>query len=245
MGTQNYLGGGKLGDFIHSLVVCKFVYETLGYKANLYISDKGDGFNQPLNIMHKELTLILENQEWLNIFSIYNNEDIDIDLTKIRNSPYIFRTNWIEIYLHTYLENINIPKDYKWIELDKEDKYKNSLIINRTIKNMSEYIQNKYNEIIKMYDDVYFICFDIEQYNSFPLKDKVKLLKVENLYEYYSIINSCKHFLGNQSSPTAMATSLDKSRTIELFNDINAIHYMNDIKYYTNFNYFISDTKYG
>ena len=65
---KSYLQEGKLGDFIHSLVVCKFNWEFFGYNADLYISNDAGHFEKGLEFTYNDLNPILEKQEWLNSF---------------------------------------------------------------------------------------------------------------------------------------------------------------------------------
>ncbi len=242
---MRFLSEGKLGDFIHSLVTCKYIYDTLGEKTDLFISNQRYPFSQSLENIYKEISPVLEKQNWLNSLKIYNGEEIDINLANIRNSPYLFKTSWIEVFLNTFVKNPTIPKEYSWIELDKDIDFKDCLLINRTAKAMNPTTQSKYDNIIDKFDKKYFICYDINQYNSFTSKNKVELLKIDTIYDYFVKINSCKLFLGNMSGPAAIATSVNIPRVIELWNDVNRMHYLNDVNYYSNFSCFQSDLSYS
>lgn len=235
---MNYLGGGKMGDFIHSLIVCKYNHEQTGELANVYLSNNGHQFEFDLNFTFNELKPILESQPWLNEFKLLDNETINIDLTKWRNSPDLYQTNWLEIYSNTYLNRITIPNEYKWISVGVEDQYSNSLMINRSLKTIDNTKLHVYEDLISKYDDVYFICFDVKQYYQFPLHYKTKLLLVENLYDFFIKIASCHFFIGNQSGPFAWASSLNVPRAVELLNIIDRAHYINDSNYYEFFSYF-------
>lgn len=240
---KSYHQSGKLGDFIHSLVVCKFNYIKYGIRANLYISVKGEMFETGLEYTYNELKDVLITQEWLNDFQIYNGETIDIDFTKVRKSDYLYKTNWLEIYFKEFCDGLMPPSDFKWIEVPKDSKYENSIIINRSLNH--DYTKNnEYERILSKHKDVdrYFICFEENQYHNFPYKDKCKLLKVDNLYEFFEKINSCKLYVGNLSAPTAIATSMNVPRLIELSSisprDLDNVHYLRDTEYYSNVSFF-------
>jgi len=183
----SYLGGGKLGDFIHGLIVCKYNFEILGEKADLYIANKGDIFETSLESTYKGLYPILIKQDWINSFNIYNKESIDVNLIKFRDSKLLYKTNWIELYFHEFLPNVVPPKEYSWIDLEIDGKYSNSLIVNRSNKWMSNVAISSYEEIFQNYDEIYFICYKehLSQYDNFPLKNKCQLLIVDNLYDYF------------------------------------------------------------
>jgi len=239
--TKSYLQGGKLGDFIHSLVVCKFNWEFFGYKADLYISDAGVTFEKGLEFTYKDLKPILEKQEWLNSFGIHNGEDIDVNLSRFRQSRFLYTTNWIEIYFKEFLDDMMAPKEYSWIEMDKDESLSDTLLINRSLKPMSEMVNGVYQSVLNNHQKKAFICFDVEQYNQFPLKEQCELIKVDSLYEFFKKINSSKLFIGNQSGPMAWATSMNVSRGIELLATSDNIHYIKDKEYYSQFDYFQGD----
>ena len=238
-----YLMGGKLGDFIHSLVVCKRMYEKTGKKAILYISNIGDPFEMPLEFTYNELKPILESQEWLSEFNIYESEQFDICLNDFRDSPLLYKTNWLNIYFNSFLNEPAI-QEYKWIEMPKNPVFSNSLIINRALTHngrMNLHTIEKYSSIAKNFNERYFVCFNQSQYDNFQLKDYFNLIVVENLYEYFEIINSSKLFMGNQSGPFAWASAMNVSRILEISRFWNGqisydgIHYLTDDQYYKNF----------
>lgn len=239
--TKSYLQGGKLGDFIHSLVVCKFNWDFFGYKADLYISNVGEQFEKGLEFTYNDLKPILEKQEWLNSFGIHKGEPIDVNLSRFRQSRFLYTTNWLEIYFKEFLDDITPPKEFKWIEMDKDESLSDTLLINRSMKPMSEQVTGIYQSVLDQFEKKAFICFDEEQYNNFTLKDQCELIKVNSLEEFFTKINGSKLFIGNQSGPMAWATSMNISRGIELLATIDNVHYIKDKEYYSQFDYFQGD----
>ena len=239
--TKSYLQGGKLGDFIHSLVVCKFNWDFFGYKADLYISNVGEQFEKGMEFTYNDLKPILEKQEWLNSFSIHNGEPIDVNLSRFRQSRFLYTTNWLEIYFKEFLDDITPPKEFAWIEMDKDETLSDTLLINRSMKPMSEQVTGIYQSVLNQFEKKAFICFDEEQYNNFTLKDQCELIKVNSLEEFFIKINGSKLFIGNQSGPMAWATSMNASRGIELLATIDNVHYIKDKEYYSQFDYFQGD----
>jgi hypothetical protein len=239
--TKSYLQGGKLGDFIHSLVVCKFNWDFFGYKADLYISNTGEQFEKGLDFTYNDLKPILEKQEWLNSFNIHKDEQIDVNLSRFRQSRFLYTTNWLEIYFKEFLDDIAPPKEFTWIEMDKDESLSDTLLINRSLKPMSEKVNGVYQSVLNEHQNKAFICFDVEQYNQFPLKDQCELIKVDSLYYFFKKINGSKLFIGNQSGPMAWATSMNASRGIELLATMDNVHYIKDKEYYSQFDYFQGD----
>jgi hypothetical protein len=240
MVSKSYLTGPKLGDFINSLMVCKRNYEISGFKAKIFLSNIGCNFEKGLDFTYNDLYPVLKKQDWFESFEIYDNQSIDINLVSFRYSNLLYRDNWLNIFLKTFLNEKNTPKDYKWIEIsEKDDSLKDVLLINRSVRiPLTQKSSKKYEEIIKNNQNAKFICFDEEQYNNFKFKNNVEMLKVSCLYDFFIKINSCKLFLGNQSSPTTIASSLNKPRIIELCEGLDSIHYRLDNLYYSNFSCF-------
>lgn len=237
---KKYLIGGKLGDLIHGLIICKYIYDSTGEKAILYIDNIGDSFETGLEFTYNELKPILYIQEWLHEFNIYDGSEIDMNLAEFRNSKLLYKTGWNEIYFDHFLEYYSIPTNYKWINMTTDSSYSDTIIINRSLKpldsktiSMYDYILNEYNG-----ENIVFLCFDEIQYDNFPFKDKCKLVKVNTLYDFFQKIHSCKLFIGNQSGPTAWATSMNILRITELLDAPDYIHYINDSKYTTTATFF-------
>lgn len=242
MENKSFLAAGKLGDFIHQLCVCKYTYEQTGQRVNLYVTNKGEDFERPLEATYQELLPVISKQCWLNEFKIYDSDKhkVDADLSGFRTSPLLYRTNWLRLYFQTFLNISDPPKNYKWIDIETIDESCNDLVlINRSV-HRSPITPSKhaiYDRLISEYKCA-FICYEESQYNSFPYSSKIPMIKVNSIEEFYIKLNSCKHYCGNLSAPSAMATSLNKSRLIELHPGDGA-HYQSDDMFYTKFKWFI------
>jgi hypothetical protein len=239
MENKSYLGGGKLGDFIHGLCICKSIWEKTNSKADIYIANVGDSFEKPLDITVQDLIPILKKQEWFNSIKVYDGENIDIDLNIFRNSPLLYKTSWIELYFQTFFNNEPTPKDYSWIKiLEKDESLKDVVLINRSLRKTIFRKNEIYKQIIEKHEKCFFICFDSEQYENFPYKNLLPRLKVENLYDFFLKLNSCKCYVGNLTGPSAWATSLNIPRVIELPDDADRNHYLYDTNFYTKIKFF-------
>jgi hypothetical protein len=149
---------------------------------------------------------------------------------------------WMDMCFNEFLNGMTPPMNYKWIDMDKDDSVSDALLINRSLKDMSQKTTDTYEYVIDKYEKKYFICFDENQYENFTLKHKVPMLKSTSLYDFFKKINSCKLFVGFQSGPASWATSMNVPRGIELLNRIDNIHFINDKQYYPNtFDYFQGD----
>lgn len=246
--NKNYLLGGRIGDFLHTLVIPYFIYSKYGIKANIYLTDEGHPFLFGKEKAYNDLYNIIYKQKYINKFEIYNGTDhIDYDLTSFRKSPYIYKAGWNELLFNTYLPNEIIPYELKWLEGTYNfEKYNNSLIINRSLRiRMSNDTKHYYEYIIELYEkegmDIFFVCYERDQYDNFELKDKAELILCPTYEMMINIIDSCSVYLGNQSSGFAIASALNKPRIVELWNSPDKNHYLEDNKYYLNMSCFLGD----
>lgn len=235
---MNILIGGKLGDFIHSLILPKYIHETTGVKSNVFICNHDqEVFASGLDNSYNELLPIVKNQCYINHFAIYQNENIDIDLTSFRKQENLFTTSWNEFYLWNYISpDIKIPFNYSWIDVERNSSFSELLLINR---NMLPYgnssAESFYRNYIRGYEGKsYFVCAWEEQYNNFPLKDMVPMMFIPELKDMFIAIASCKHFIGNYTATSAIASALNKNRTVEVYSDLIRTKYLHEMKNYDN-----------
>jgi hypothetical protein len=114
--TISYLAGGMMGDFINTLSIVNEKYISTGKKGVVYLSIKGDGFRLGLEQAYKDTYQIVSNQEYIDCYSIYNNEPVDIDLTDWRYNPNVDFKNWYIKFKETYQVEWG---QHPWIYLEK------------------------------------------------------------------------------------------------------------------------------
>jgi hypothetical protein len=239
MQTKSYISGGKLGDFIYGTMICNYEFITNGIKANLYIANIGDSFETSLESTFEALYPIISKQIWCNSFQIYNNEAIDVNLTDFRQSKWLYNCCWNELYFNTHLNQTVPPNEYKWIEFDTNPLYKNTLIVNRSNKPLTQDCIEVYKQIFTKFDDIKFVCYHKSQYDAFVLKEYCELILVKDLVEFFTIINSCKMFVGNMSGALSWASAMNVPRIAEISgNGKDANFCYNEGKYYSNFSWF-------
>lgn len=247
----NFIMGGKLGDFIHALFAVKNICERDNVVANLYMYDIG--WEHGINTAYNEIKDILLSQPYIKSFEIlskyeFQKNNIHVYDEKLLNEDYIdlgdyIRSNnlykycWTDIFQRDY--NFKI-KEYKWLFFNKTDpKFKNKVIINRRNNPVRFNPNFPYNEIMESYkDDLIFISTLEDDYNAFPYKNKCEFYKINNIDEWFTIINSSALFVGNLSSPTSIASCLDKKRIVELPNTTDINHWIGEEKYSKNISWF-------
>lgn len=231
----NYIMGGRLGDFIHTIYVIMIKYEQTGKKGNLYITDQlqygGDEFSIPLNQTYQELYPIISKQHYIKSFEIYNQQRIDINLNHFRHNPNLYGLSWLFLMSNTF----NIPMLVKpWITMDVDEKYKDVILIHQSTNSWRRI--HHFTPIVEKLIEgkkCMFITCNPKEYEQYSLKHKVPLELKSNLYEMFVAINSCQLFIGNQSSPLTFAMALKKPLIVEA-----AEGQFYNYKYYDDFYYF-------
>ncbi len=196
-----YISGGKLGDFIFQLSIIYEIYLLTKKKGILYITNIGDKFTFSLEKTYSDIKDIILKQEYIKIFTIYNNEEYDINLSKWRENININNT-WYDIFKKTY--NVEWGCN-KWLYLDKNDKYKDMIFIFSSLTRVNKKFE--YEQIEKLNKKIYFITMNKNEYDKFILKTKKKyeLLLFTNLNDFWIAITNCYLFVSNQSSPLCVA----------------------------------------
>jgi hypothetical protein len=215
----NYLAGGMFGDFIQSLSVVNETFYKTGKKGNIYIANKGDTFRYGLENTYNDTYDMLVKQKYINHYSIYANNNIDIDLTIWRNDFISVLDNntpcnWSHIYNKKYGVNWG---SHTWLETTINDKYTNTVFVNTTSYRWGSKINFK--SLYEKYgSSIIFIGSDISQYNDFITKTKLNIpfYLCNTFTEMCILINSCKLFVGGLSGPLTIAHACNKDRIIAL-----------------------------
>ena len=207
-----YLAGGMFGDFIHSLsVVCEKYRET-GRKGIIYLSVFGDGFRNGLDNTYNDTYPVLIEQNYIYDYKIINNEFIDINLTRWRQNPQLFKQNWYNTFKQTYSINWG---SHIWLNVKYDNKWENKIVINTT---HYRWVELDFVKLSQMYpDNIVFISNDIKQKLFFENKTGITIneyYEFKTFDELTTIINSCKLFVGSPSGPLAVAMALNKDRIV-------------------------------
>lgn len=233
-----YLMGGRLGDLIHLLYVIYVNYTVTGVKGVLYITNDinlgGDTFSN-FERTYTELYQIIKGQPYIENFLKYNGESVNFNLNSFRYNPYVFHDHWLNfLSKHFRLPLLRKP----WImNIPHDPSYEGTVIIHRSTY-QSRYVRDyelHLKPIVTQHKCLFITC-DIAEYNMFPFKDSVPLKLLTSLSEMFIAINSCNFFIGNQSSPLAMAYALFKPMLAE-FGDAEAMFYRGSEAFYPGFHY--------
>jgi len=236
-----FISGGYLGDFIHSLFAVKHICKKLGTKAELYITDDhsfgGDIFRNGLKNTYEELCSIITKQDYIHSFNIYKGQRESKDLVNLnvfRQHPNLYKTTWTKIMCDTF--ELDVPNDYAWINFEyKNITLKDYVVIHRSNKSVRYDPLFNWDKLFREEKNFILMGSD-DEYDMFPYKDKVIRWGNLTLFENFTLISSCKKFIGNQSSPFAIANSLDVPRILEV-SPIESNFYLGEREFSKNISY--------
>lgn len=232
MEKNSVLLSGKLGDLFHSLYIPNYLYRTTGKRSILYVTDEVEVFERGIDATIAELVPLLSQQPFFYDIRKWQGEPIQYNTTIFRKSPLLYRTGWTNIMHNLYFSRRS-PLIGPWLETmpTGEDM---GLVISRIPKTeMTETIGQWYYDLIQIFSSAKFLGSESE-YNAFPLRSICEFVQSSTIEKNSRIIASSKLFIGNQSSPLALAWALGVNRAAELLPDPHPdfIHYEAEKEYY-------------
>jgi hypothetical protein len=215
--TIRYSSGGMLGDFIHQISIINENYLKTGKKGILYLSSKYHDFRLGIERAYKDTEEFIKSQPYIHEYKIHNGEPYDINLSSWRNNPLIFKTNWYNLFKAEYgVEWGSHPWLYTSV---KKPEFNNIVLFNSVMTRFPEKIN--YTKLFDEYgkENVRFITENINEYTQFKDKTGIELEVYipSSISDFIHTINSCKLFIGTQSSPLTYAYGLQKN-SITLIN---------------------------
>lgn len=242
MEKVSVLVSGKLGDLIHSLFICEVLHKQ-NKKSIIYITDEVEPFEFGVKNTFSDLYDLIKMQEWCGGFKIWQGEPIMYNTTLFRKSPLLYNSHWKNIIQSLFPDTQNQPilkGGWMFMFNLKNEGY---LCISRRYKmDCSPKTLSIYEQTMNNFNRVIFLGSEYD-YMKFPLYKRCELVVPQSIDDWYFTIKKSGLFMGNQSSPLAMACSLDVNIIAELFptNIIDFIHYVGEEQYLTNFKYFLND----
>ena len=225
-----FLHSGHLGDIIYSLLSVKTLFASHGKSVDFYIEKhvkneefmKGHPSGGEFMISIKSYKFIeplLLKQPYIKSVKFLGRDEITnkyTDLSVIRNR---YMNTAAGLITDWYSKALGISNDLtiKWISAPRRLlKYKNALIVSRSLRYQNTSIDYRFLNKIK---NVYFLGLP-EEYKSFV--DEFKLTDIEyigirNALDAAEVINSSKCFIGNQSLFFSIAEGLKVTRALEVF----------------------------
>ena len=240
MEKVSVLISGKLGDLIHSLYVCNVLFKHFDKRSVIYMTDSVEPFENGLQNTYLELYEFIKMQSFCEDFKIWGGEPIEANTTLFRRSNLLYKNCWREIFNETFNTSILTGA---WLDYHNPKIKQNTLVVARRYKiPMTDNAKNIYLKYIEQFEKVIFLGSK-HDYDLFDLKHYCKLVTPLTIDDWLINIKTSGYFIGNQSSPLAMALALDVNVLAELFprTIIDYIHYVGEEKYSQKFNYFLNE----
>jgi hypothetical protein len=226
---------GDLGDLWYSLPVVRYlgggrIYLTVDGLQTRRIDGSKSGFSHELISMAKPL---LEAQSYISECKIYDETcklNLNLDLFRTIRRPE-------QSLCHKILASFSIPlneTEKPWITC--QPKKIAQVVFARSFRYRNT--QTKYLELVRKHKDAVFIGLKEEYEDFISHYGKILYYPIKDFLEMAEVINGSELFIGNQSSPMALAIAMHKPFIQEVspiipdckFNRENA-KYMNSMLY--------------
>ena len=225
MAIKTILHSFKIGDLISFLPGLQHIHIESGDKFHIYqrldlrtvhAIDSSDvcmtresfEFVKPL----------IESQDYIEKFEIWEGQEVDIDFDKTRDSRIIPMPAG-DIYFWAYIVCPDLQTDlsYPWLHVrEKEDWFfDDKIIVNRTPRYTNPFISYFF---LKNYQDKIIFSGTEKEHEEFckSFNLELTLLKADNYLEIARIMKACKFLLSNQSSHFHVANGMKTPRLLEL-----------------------------
>ena len=160
--------------------------------------------------MYQMIEPLLKFQKYIKQVGVYKDEIIDVNLDLFREMPINLGFNQAKWYFH--VAGIQTDLSTQYIEANKNDKYKNKIILHRTFRYRNNYIKF---DFLKDIDNICFIGTEDEYNDIKKTLTKLEHHDCKDFLEMATIINSCKFFIGNSSVAFPIAEGLKTPRLLE------------------------------
>lgn len=215
----NFLHSGHIGDIIYALPVIKKLSES--HTCNLFIginkifTDESYKNHTSAGVFINDRIFnyafpLIEKQKYLNKVQKYIDQKIDINLDLFRDMPGKPCTT-SKSYFH--ITGVYADLSRPFLDTQEHDKIKNKIVISRSLRNKNPFID--YSFLNDFCDQLIFIGLKDEYLDLKKVIPELKHYDPLDFFEMSQIIKSSKFFLGNQSSPFAIAEGLKVPRLIE------------------------------
>lgn len=207
LNKYTYKHSGDIGDMIYSLPIIRF-YGGGELHLNPWglPSKKPDGSASGFNKATIKLVKpLLEAQEYITKVKSWNRDRVNVDLDYFRTNP---------VGLENLCENILTRFEVPFLEADKpwltcNKKKIAPIVISRSFRYRNDNLN--YKSIFENFKDCVFIGLEVEHSDFQERFGKIDFFPVRDFLEMAEVINGADLFIGNQSSPMAVAIGLGQS----------------------------------
>jgi hypothetical protein len=208
---------GDIGDVCYSMAAVKALgVETVYLNVNPKYKLRGIGqtkFNEKGALMLKPL---IESQPYIKEVKLYDGEKVDYNLDLFRMIGDLTYQNLCLSMLKTFgCSPEEIKKQWLFVEPKASGK---PVLINKTDRYLNNNVD--WNAFLETYGEFMAFVGIQSEYDSFiqEYKCDIPFFPTSNFLELAQLISGCSIFIGNQSSPYAIAEGLKKD-TIQIVCD--------------------------
>lgn len=205
---------GDLGDIIYALPTIKYLgieVVYLNYQDKYKLS--GIGKTKFSEVAAKAIKPLIESQPYIKHVAFYDGQKINYDLDTFRTlQKDLTFQNLAHAIANTFSVDVSVTNQ-PWIFVEPVRKEK-IVLINKTDRYLNRFID--WHSFDNYLPFAAFVGTQSEYENfCLEMEGKIPFYKTENLLELAALIKGCDLFIGNQSSPYAIAEGL-KQNTIQV-----------------------------
>jgi hypothetical protein len=200
---KSYLHERDLGDIIYSLASI----QSLGWGILYLKPTQGNIF--------KLLSRLVSSQEYIEGFLPHKGEPIDYDFSTFRRGGIPFGVRLAELHARWVKAKVDFTKP--WLKVTPSEKTKGRILVGRTPRYRNRFFPWK-SLVEQYYRDMVFVGLESE-WRSFCVQygRYVEYLRTGDLLDVAEAIAGSELFIGNQSSPNAIAEGLKHNMIQETF----------------------------
>ncbi len=234
--SLSFLHYGHLGDIIDSLSTVREIAKKK--ECNLYIQKNKaipnhlSSKEHPFGAIYlseesiNKILPLLKNQNYLNKVELYDNQNIDIDLNFFRELPYNFNMDSVRWYFH--LVGIFANPAENWIQTNDESKFRNYIVILRSLRRQNKYINYSF---LEKYENIVFIGLKNEFDDLKKQINNLEFYDCKDFLELATIIRNAKMFIGNLSFGYSLAEGIKVPRLLESFPNFPLVYPSGELAY--------------
>ncbi len=213
---------GLIGDIIYAIPAMLALAGERRIHLHLHINQKAlyskkmRHYNKGKILTEKSVDLItplLLTHPSFETCDVYTNQSIDYDLDQFRKYPFDYNTGHIcRWYFLTYGVSYDLGKP--WLQVQPNQAFRDKIVIARSFRYRAPGISYSF---LNKYPNLIFVGLPDEYEDLKTEIPKLALQPINNFLELAQIIAGCRFFIGNQSSPFALAEALKVPRALEVY----------------------------
>ncbi|MDB5137534.1 MAG: hypothetical protein JWP37_4137 [Mucilaginibacter sp.] len=220
----NLVHSGNAGDIIYSLPVVKRLHEMTSKPVNYFLK-----LNEPLLLlpgdvhplgnvmlnrtMADNLKPLLNSQPYIDKTSIYNDQEVHLDLSLFRESGLELDKGNIARW-NFYTTGINANLSEPWLDVQQRSEFSDSIVLSRSSRYNNPLISYSF---LSEHKNVVFLGVKSEYERMKKSISNLYWHPVNDFLEMAEVIRGSKLFIGNQSFPFSIAEALKVVRLLEVF----------------------------